>query len=178
VFWNVLQCFGMCCSVLECVAVFWNVLQCFGMCCSVLECVAVCCNVLQCDAMCYNCSVLQCVAVCCRVLQCVTSTSKRHFRVTWLLSMKSHATYTSHTHTFEGQKWVTWLFTHALAGKKGVTWLILDKGNMRVTHKMSMGDSCMSHEKKMSPKWVTLLLSFFQIREWRVTEYESLVKWV
>jgi len=80
---------GVCCSVLQCVAVRCSVLWRVVACCSVLQCVAVCCNVLQCVAVC--CSVLQCyehpgerawrrerrecvlqcVAVCCSVLQCV-----------------------------------------------------------------------------------------------------------
>ena len=76
---------GMCCSVLQCVAVCCAVFQCLpvptatlskGICCSVLQCVAVCCSVSHCitvsscsdsnivaQGMC--CSVLQCVAVCC-----------------------------------------------------------------------------------------------------------------
>ena len=35
----------------------------FGVCCSVLRCVAVCCSALQCVTV--FCRVLQCVAVCC-----------------------------------------------------------------------------------------------------------------
>jgi len=70
---------GMCCSVLQCVAV------CVAVCCSVLQCVAVYCSVLQCIAVCciVCCSrqasttssytlatrryVLHCVALCCSV---------------------------------------------------------------------------------------------------------------
>ena len=36
VFWSVLECVAMCCSVLECVGVCWSVLECVAMCCSVL----------------------------------------------------------------------------------------------------------------------------------------------
>jgi len=87
---------GLCCSVLQCVAVCYSVLQCFAvccsvlysvavfatyssslpssLCCSVLKCVAVWCSVLQCDAVCCNVmqfvQYVQCVAVCCSVLQC------------------------------------------------------------------------------------------------------------
>ena len=96
-----MQCFAVCCSVLQCVAVhvFCNSQltclkdpACVAVCCSVLQCVlqcvAVCCSVLQCVAVCCSacimkltvdvperakvcCSVLQCVAVYCSVLQCV-----------------------------------------------------------------------------------------------------------
>jgi len=80
VFCSVLLCATVvCCSVLLCVAVYCNVLQCIAMCCSVLQCVAVYCNVLQRIAMCCSvlqcaavyCNVLQCIAMCCSVLQCV-----------------------------------------------------------------------------------------------------------
>ena len=59
---RVLQCVEGCCRV-SISSVLW------GVCCSVLQYVAVRCSVLQCVAVC--CSVLQCVAVCCSVLQCV-----------------------------------------------------------------------------------------------------------
>ena len=62
-----LECVGVCWSVLHCVAVCFSVLEC--VCWSVLECVGVCWSELQCVAVC--CCVFQCVAVCCRVLQCV-----------------------------------------------------------------------------------------------------------
>jgi len=97
-----LEC-GVCCSVLQCVAVccrwelrsiaVWCVLQCFAVCCSVLQCVAVCCRwelgsfavwcVLQCVAV--RCSLelrrmsrwghlrLACVAACFSVLQRVVA---------------------------------------------------------------------------------------------------------
>ena len=54
--WNL----GLCCTVLQCVAVCGRVLQGVAVCCSVLQCVAVSCSVLQCVAEC--CSVLQCAA--------------------------------------------------------------------------------------------------------------------
>ena len=73
---GVLQCFALCCSVLQCVSSLkesCNVLQVYcrgvAVCCSVLQCVhslakscivlQVCCSVLHCVA-----GVLQCVAVC------------------------------------------------------------------------------------------------------------------
>ena len=69
---SVLQCVGVCCSVLQrtCqhaiddAGIFgWlRALQ-----CAIVECVAVCCSVLQCVTVC--CRVLQCVAVRCSVLQ-------------------------------------------------------------------------------------------------------------
>jgi len=37
---------GMCCSVLQRVAVCYSVLQCVAVCCSVLQCIAVCCSML------------------------------------------------------------------------------------------------------------------------------------
>jgi len=89
----VLQCFGVCCSVLQCVETYKDktyygfspfymasycsrVLQCVAVCCCVLQCVAVRCSVLQCVAVCcdlsrYGILLLQCVAVFCSVLQCV-----------------------------------------------------------------------------------------------------------
>jgi hypothetical protein len=76
--WSVLECAGVCCCVLLCAAVCCSVLQCAAVCCCVLLCAAVCCSVLQCAAVCccvllcaaVCCSVLQCAAVCCSVLQC------------------------------------------------------------------------------------------------------------
>jgi len=87
----VLECVGMCCSVLQCAVVSFcelQWLQCVAVCWSVLECVGVCfnaealesqihlcfkktwrVNTLQCVAV--RCSALHCVAVCCSVLQCV-----------------------------------------------------------------------------------------------------------
>jgi len=89
---GVLQYFGVCCSVLQCVTVcccsawdalsLWSpcVLQCVTL---FLKCVAVCYSVLQCAVAVPGkpspygqhhhvcCSVLQWVAVCCSVLQCV-----------------------------------------------------------------------------------------------------------
>jgi len=74
---------GVCCNVLQCVAVCYSVLQSWafeeifamghtyvtGVCSRVSQSVAECCSVLQCVAVC--CSVLQCVAMCCSVVQCV-----------------------------------------------------------------------------------------------------------
>jgi len=59
--------------VVQCVGVCWSVLECVGVCCSMLQYVAACCSVLQYVAVC--CSVLQCVAACCSVLQCVVTNS-------------------------------------------------------------------------------------------------------
>jgi len=84
----VLQCFAVCCSVLQCVSNMnkshmnefgrvgvnkWtSVVQCVVVCCSVLQCVAVCHSVLQCGAVCS--SMMQCVAMSCNVLQCCHNT--------------------------------------------------------------------------------------------------------
>jgi len=43
-----MQCYAVCCSVLQGVAVFCSALQCVAVCCCALQCVAVCCSVLQC----------------------------------------------------------------------------------------------------------------------------------
>ncbi|KAJ8870011.1 hypothetical protein PR048_029022 [Dryococelus australis] len=50
---NVLQCTGMCCSVLECAAVYRNVLQCTVVCWSTLDCTGVYCNVMGCARVVY-----------------------------------------------------------------------------------------------------------------------------
>jgi len=80
VWYSVLQCITVCCSILQghtradqlqCVAVWYSVLQCITVCCSILQvlCVAVYCK----DTLTQiNCSVLQCGTVCCSVLQCGT----------------------------------------------------------------------------------------------------------
>jgi len=93
VYFSVLQCVAVCCSVhiteeelfscfrtyvsprvLQCIAVYCSVLQC------VAVCVAVCCSVhiTEEPSSCFRtevslecCSVLQCIEVCCSVLQCV-----------------------------------------------------------------------------------------------------------
>jgi len=85
---------GVCCSVLQCVAVCCSVLQCqmalslSSVCCSMLQ-AAVCCSVLEHAGLCL--SVSECVAVCCSVLHKNTHTH-------------SHThTYThSHTNTMTG----------------------------------------------------------------------------
>ena len=77
-------CVAVCCSVF---AVFWSVLQCVAVCCSVLQCGAMCCGELttkigqpSCErttfALFWNllavcCSVFQCVEMCCSAMQCV-----------------------------------------------------------------------------------------------------------
>ena len=73
---SVLQCVAVHCvrQCVACVSVCYSVLSDTngvlrggtGLCCSVLQCVAMCCSVLQCVAVC--CILLQCVAVCCSVL--------------------------------------------------------------------------------------------------------------
>ena len=66
---GVLQC-GVCCSVVQCVAVWCSVLQCVAVSCSVVQRGVLCMtwlSVLQCGVCC---SVAQCVAVWCSVLQC------------------------------------------------------------------------------------------------------------
>jgi len=55
--------------VVQCVAVWYSVLQCGTVCCSVVQCVAVWYSVLQCGTVC--CSVMQRFTVCCIVLQYV-----------------------------------------------------------------------------------------------------------
>ena len=67
-YWNVLQCTGMYCIVLECTAMYWNVLYCTGMYCTVLDCTALYWNVRQCSAL--HCSALHCTAMYCIVLYC------------------------------------------------------------------------------------------------------------
>jgi len=63
---------GLCCSVLQCVAVCCSVLKCGAVCCSVLQCAADWCSVLQrVGGVEVRCSVLHCVEVCCSELQCV-----------------------------------------------------------------------------------------------------------
>jgi len=57
---------GLCCSVLQCVAV----------CCSVLQCVAVCCGVLR-GMACAWCGVLRCVALRFILFQRVVGESQR-----------------------------------------------------------------------------------------------------
>ena len=63
-----LPCVGVCCSMLQCVAVGSDPLfvaaNAAGI-CIVLSCVAVCCSIL----LVKNCRYVQCVAVCCSVLQ-------------------------------------------------------------------------------------------------------------
>jgi len=74
---SVLQFVAVCCGVVTaacCIDMVYSV--CPGLCCSVLQCVAVCCSVLQCVAnspyvLQGVAVVLQGVAVCCSVLQCV-----------------------------------------------------------------------------------------------------------
>jgi len=70
--WSVLQCVGVCCSVLWCVdaapqkmlpAALLTPHMCI--CMYIFLCCLVCCNALECVAV--RCSVLQCVAVCCGV---------------------------------------------------------------------------------------------------------------
>jgi len=94
---GVLQC-GVCCSVVQCVAVWCSVLQCGAVCCSVLQWVAVWCSVVFCvwhDSVCCSVecvavwrSVLQCGAVCCSVVQCGV------LCMTWLI----HDSFTRDTH--------------------------------------------------------------------------------
>ena len=77
---------GLCCSVLQHVAVCCSVMQCVAIYCSVLQRAAVCCSVLQevgtldwiviapsqkSVRVAVWCSVVQCVAVRCSALQCV-----------------------------------------------------------------------------------------------------------
>ena len=64
-----LQCVAGCCRVLQSIVDVRDSTDRIGLCCSVLQFVAVCCSLLQCAAVC--CSVLQFVAVCCSVLQFV-----------------------------------------------------------------------------------------------------------
>ena len=116
--------FGVCCSVLQWIAVCCTVLQCvltlthlyviFAVCCSVLQCVAVCCSVLQCVAVCWHwlihmwylecfgvcCSVLQCVAVCCSVLQFVAMC--RHWLIyVWYDSLWHIGSTATHCNTLQ-----------------------------------------------------------------------------
>jgi len=72
-FYSVLQCVAVCCSVLQRIAAALLCIRIYLTICSLssLLIYTVCCSVLQCVAVC--CDVLQCVAVCCSVLQPVDS---------------------------------------------------------------------------------------------------------
>jgi len=70
---NALQCVALACLDVPDVAVrthvYFGVLQCDAVCCSVVQCGAVWCNVVQCSAV--WCGAVQCGAVWCSVVQSV-----------------------------------------------------------------------------------------------------------
>jgi len=108
---------GVCCSVLQSIAMDCSELQCVAVCCSVLQCVAVCCSELQCVAV--SCSVLQCaaeycnglqwVAVCCSELQCVAVSVGTLFtrQIANYVAPHVMCVFTPHTHTHL-TCWASW----------------------------------------------------------------------
>ena len=156
-----LECVGVCCSVLPCVAMCCSVLQYDTVCCTVLQCVPMCCSVLQFAAVC--CSVLQCMAVCCRMLQYVAVHSVLQCVAVCRSMLQRVACKTLRPKVLNHEFWI--------ASRDTYEWVMSHIWMSHVTH---MNELCHTYGWVMSHIWmrhITRMNESCHAYEWVMSQY-------